>query len=134
MALTPEQKAKVHKYLGYPVLNAADLIRDGIGGGDEVQFALGYNLTQLQPAGEAMVLAQIARLECIEALQMKAYQGQLVTMAGGVQMAGPQAIAALDMAYMKETDKLADLLHIPKFKHSNIHWGGSGMGAVSEPC
>lgn len=134
MALTPEQKAKVHKYLGYPVLNAADLIRDGIGGGDEVQFALGYNLTQLQPAGEAAVLQQIARLECIEALQMKAYQGQIVEMAGGVRMAGLNAIAGLKAAYTTETDKLADLLHVPYFKHSNTHWGHSGVGAVIEPC
>lgn len=134
MALTPEQKAKVHKYLGYPVLNRADLIRDGIGGGDEVQFALSYNLEQLQPAGETMVLQQSARIECIEALQMKAYQGQIVEMAGGVKMAGMAAIAALDLAYTRETDKLADLLHIPKFKHSYTHWGHSGVGAVIEPC
>jgi hypothetical protein len=134
MALTPEQQAKVHKYLGYPVLDRADLIRDGIGGGDEVQFALSYNLTQLKPAGEKMVLEQVAKLECIEALQMKAYQGQLVEVAGSVRMAGMNAIAALQMAYTAETDKLADLLHVPKFKHSNTHWGSSGMGAVIEPC
>lgn len=134
MPLTPEQKAKVHKYLGYPVLDQADLIRDGIGGGDEVQFALAYNLTQLKPAGEAMVLAQIARLECIERLQMQAYQGQLVEVAGGVKMAGFGAITALQAAYKAETDKLADLLHAPYFKHSNTHWGSSGVGAVIEPC
>lgn len=134
MALTPEQKVKVHKYLGYPVLDAADMIRDGVGGGDEVQFALEYNLNQLKPAGEAMVLDQLARLACIEALQMQAYKGQLVEMAGGVKMSGLNAITSLKAAYTAETDKLSDLLHIPYFKHSTVHWGGTGMGAVSEPC
>lgn len=137
MAFTPAEVAQIKGYLGYPTLVRAELLDHGIigTGGTEMLFVLEVNLQQVEEAAEALVRVQMARIACIVQQQQQHYAMQAVGSAGGVTFNGLEGIVSMNMAYNLETDRLADLLHVPKASTSLLHQriGGSGVGAVIEP-
>ncbi len=138
MAFTPEERARVRRYLGYPVLSGGELIDRAVlpAGITTVSFVLEEALDRVLPEAEYMVREQMQRIACIEQLQQQSYQTQLVVAAGRVEFAGGAAISNLSAAYVLETAKLADLINAPKFPLSELHdrIGGTGEGCVDEPC
>lgn len=137
MAFTPAEVAQIKGYLGYPTLVRAELLDHGIigTGGTETLFVLEVNIQLLQDGAEALVRVQMARIECIVKQQQQHYAMQAVGSAGGVTFNGLEGILSMNVAYNLETDRLADLLNVPKHSTSLLHQriGGSGAGAVIEP-
>lgn len=137
MAFTPAEVAQIKGYLGYPTLARAELLDHGIigTGGTEMLFVLEVNLQQVSEGAEALVRVQMARIECILKQQQTHYAMQAVGSAGGVTFNGIDGIVSMNLAYTLETDRLADLLHVPKAATSLLHQriGGTGAGAVQEP-
>ncbi len=140
MAFTPAEVARIKKYLGYPVVTKAQLLDHGIypnaGRGTAHLFVVEYNLERVAPEAEDLVREQMERIACAEGQQQASYNMQLVGSAGGVTFNGVAGTLGTNLAYVQETDKLADLLNTPKAPTSLLHQriGGSGRGAVDEPC
>lgn len=138
MAFTPAEVAQIKSYLGYPTLARSELMDHGllVTGGTEHMYIIEANLQQVQETAEPLVREQMKRIACIVAQQQTSYGMQQVASAGGVSFNGVSGMVALNLAYNQETDRLADLLHTPKAPTSLLHQriGGSGHGAVHEPC
>lgn len=138
MAFTPAEVAQIKAYLGYPTLARSELLDNGllVTGGTEHMYIIEANIQQVQEAGEPLVREQMKRIACIVQQQQASYTMQQVSSAGGVSFNGSAGILALSLAYNLETDRLADLVHTPKAPTSLLHQriGGSGQGAVIEPC
>lgn len=138
MAFTPAEVAQVKAYLGYPPLVSMRLMDHGMiqSGATEHLFLVEANLQKVPPEAEYLVRQQLARIACVEQQVLASYGQQSVASVGGVTFNGLTAILAGNFAYTLETDKLADLLHTPKAPTSLLHnrIGGSGEGAVTEPC
>jgi hypothetical protein len=137
VAFTPAEIGQIKGYLGYPTLVRAELLDHGIigTGGTEMLFVLEANLENVQESAEALVRVQMGRIACIVQQQQTHYAMQAVGSAGGVTFNGIEGIVSMNLAYTLETDRLADLLHVPKAATSLLHRriGGTGEGAVIEP-
>lgn len=140
MAFTPAEVAQIKAYLGYPVVGRVQLLDHGMlpaeGRPTAGMVVLDYNIERVSPEAEPIIRAQMARIACVVGQVAQSYGMQQVTAAGGVTFAGLAGIMNTNTAYVLETDKLADLLNTPKCQTSLLHerLGGSGRGAVNEPC
>lgn len=117
--LSPLEVAKIHKFLGYPLTTGSREPGMGYGVINQLQTSIPDMCANLVPHGAELIREFIARLECIETQQQAAYMNQQVVVAGRTTMSGPQAIAALQLAYQHEQAKLSDALHVPVCCHSS---------------
>jgi len=113
--LTPLEIAKVHKFLGYPLTYGSSDPGMGYGIINQPQTSIMDMCSVLIPHAADLVREYIRRLECIEEQQQAAYSNQQVVVAGRTTMSGPQAIAALQLAYFHEQAKLSDALNVPVY-------------------
>lgn len=138
MAFTPLQRAKIKMYLGHPTISRAQLHPYGDLGSAGTQLALvaDYNLGAVDPEAEALALEILERVECIvKGYQPEAYASQNIKRSGEIEFAGLYAILGTNIAFVQETARLSDILHIPKAGTSELHGRlGSGQGCVQEVC
>lgn len=118
-ALTPLEVAKVYKFLGYPLTTGNMPPEMGSMVLGQPQSMIPVACANLMPFAAEIIREYITRLECIEKQQQAAYMNQQVAVTGRTTMSGPQAIAALYLAYQHEQAKLSDALNVPVYIHAS---------------
>jgi len=137
MALTPHNRMRIKRALGYPLISAVETLRSGIlpSGPDDLVFALEPALSNIIPEAEQAILEIVRQIECIEEQQANQRADLAVLAVGSVQLAGRDGMGALDDEYRKWVAKLSDTLAIPVYRHSRYQREiGAFAGRVIEQC
>jgi hypothetical protein len=138
MPFTPEERARIYQYLGYPLISAGEVLTGYTvpSGTSAAQFVVEEAIDRVKPEAEFIIREQLAAIACI-VQQTTAQNGmQGITAVRGVQFSGIQGILNMNMVYVQATAHLSDLLHAPKYPLSELHarLGSTGQGCVDEPC
>jgi hypothetical protein len=138
VAFTPAEVAQIKAYLGYPTLARSELLDNGllVTGGTEHMYIIEANIQQVQEAAEPLVREQMKRIACIVQQQQASYTMQQVSSAGGVSFNWIRRHPRLEPRLQPRDRPSRRSRPHPKAPTSLLHQriGGSGQGAVIEPC
>lgn len=134
MALTPEERGKIRYHLGYPVVAQNTVISLGFPSGGHPAFLVEAAMNDVLPEGEPLVRRTLSECECIDAQLSDARRNRLQTAAvETIVLRSRDEIEDLEDQLDLWTDKLADILAVPKNPFSHVHQRLSGQIIVNDP-